>query len=58
MLRGLANCPNAHRLLPFVMLSYGRQSTYLWSDDQGIAHEIKQGEGGEQGDALMRRGLN
>ena len=28
-------------------------STYLWEDDEGVVHEISQGEGGEQGDALM-----
>ena len=26
---------------------------YLWTDDNGITHEIKQGEGAEQEDALM-----
>ena len=53
MLRELRNCPTAHRLLPFVMLAYGRQSTYLWRDENGVVHEIVQGEGGEQDDALM-----
>ena len=28
-------------------------STYLWEDDEGVVHEVVQGEGGEQGDALM-----
>ena len=32
---------------------YGSPSTYLWDDDDGVIHEIAQGEGGEQGDALM-----
>ena len=27
--------------------------TYLWEDDEGVVHEVLQGEGGEQGDALM-----
>ena len=53
MLRGLADTPTAHKLLPFVMLAYGRQSTYLWTDDAGRTHQVLQGEGGEQGDALM-----
>ena len=26
---------------------------YLWQDDSGVTHEIHQGKGGEQGDALM-----
>ena len=53
MLRALARTPTAHRLLPFVMLAYGQQSRYLWRDDEGTCHEVLQGEGGEQGDALM-----
>ena len=53
MLRELRNCPTAHPLLPFVMLAYGRQSTYRWTDENGVVHEIVQGEGGEQDDALM-----
>ena len=32
-------------ILPFVHLFYGRPSTYLWEDDQGVQ--------GEQGDPLM-----
>ena len=31
----------------------GRPSTYLWEDAEGTVHTINQGEGGEQGDALM-----
>jgi len=53
MLRALVRTPTAHSILPFVMLAYGRQSCYLWRDDAGNTHEILQGEGGEQGDALM-----
>jgi len=53
MLGALARTPTAHRLLPFVMLAYGRQSRYLWRDNEGNCHEVVQGEGGEQGDALM-----
>ena len=26
---------------------------YLWEDNEGIVHDIHQGEGGEQGDASM-----
>ena len=40
-------------ILPFVRQFYGAPSTYLWQDDAGGVHEIHQGEGGEQGDALM-----
>ena len=39
--------------LPFVRQFYGSVSTYLWQDDEGIVHDVHQGEGGEQGDALM-----
>ena len=31
----------------------GSPSEYLWEDDAGTVHRIPQGEGGEQGDALM-----
>ena len=53
MLGALARTPSAHKLLPFVLLSYGAQSRYLWTDEAGQVHEVLQGEGGEQGDALM-----
>ena len=32
---------------------YGSPSEYLWEDDSGVTHSIPQGEGGEQGDAMM-----
>ena len=32
---------------------YGKDCTYVWYDDEGAPHEILEGEGGEQGDALM-----
>ncbi len=53
MLQALADLPGASGLLPFVKLWYGRPSSYLWEDDAGQPFEIAQGEGGEQGDALM-----
>ena len=53
MLEAVANLPQAHRLIPYLLLSYGQQSTYLWEDQSGVVHDILQGEGGEQGDALM-----
>ena len=37
----------------FVSMFYGTASTYLWEDDEGTTHKIVQGEGGEQGDAMM-----
>ena len=40
-------------ILPFVRQWYGGVSKFLWHDDQGVAHEVTQGDGGEQGDALM-----
>ena len=40
-------------MLPFVRLFYGTPSSYLWEDDAGTVHRVRQGEGGEQGDALM-----
>ena len=40
-------------LLPFVRLWYAVPSQYKWKDDAGNIHTIQQGDGGEQGDALM-----
>ena len=53
MLEGLLQMENGDQVLPFVRNFYGRPSTYLWEDEMGTVHEITQGEGGEQGDALM-----
>ena len=53
MLRSLLNTPSAHQMIPFVMLAYGQESCYLWRDSAGNTHEVRQGEGGEQGDPLM-----
>ena len=39
--------------VPFVSMFYGTPSRYLWADDAGTTHTIVQGEGGEQGDAMM-----
>ena len=36
-----------------VSFFYGRSSCCLWEDELGKIHDIQQGEGGEQGDALM-----
>ena len=32
---------------------HGQASEYLWESDSGEIHSIPQGEGGEQGDAMM-----
>ena len=53
ILGDLAALPTAHRLIPFALMSCGDVSSFVWTDDSGSAHEIHQGEGGEQGDALM-----
>ena len=53
MLQGLLGMEDGDRLLPFVRLLYGDPSTFLWEDDLGGVHHIRQGEGGEQGDPLM-----
>ena len=42
-----------HGLLPFVRQWYGIQSKFVWRDNTGRARTILQGDGGEQGDALM-----
>ena len=45
--------PEGASLLPLVRLFYDKDSRYVWYDDDGLSHEICQGEGGEQGDPLM-----
>ena len=40
-------------LLPFAAQFYAEPSAYVFHDAEGAAHEIAQGEGGEQGDPLM-----
>ena len=53
MLEGLMQVDGGSATLPFVRMFYGAPSGYLWEDDFGQVHTISQGEGGEQGDALM-----
>ena len=53
MLEGLRSVSGGESVLPFVMQFYGCSSSYLWDDDGGITREIRQGEGGEQGDPMM-----
>ena len=51
MMQGLHDVD--HTAVPFVSMFYGTPSRYLWEDDAGTTHTIVQGEGGEQGDAMM-----
>ena len=51
-LSGLMDMEEGDRLLSFVRLFFSNPSTFLWDDEVGDTHEIRQGEGGEQGDAL------
>ena len=53
MLGKLYSLPNAKAILPFVRVSYASPTRYVWRDDDGVDHDIVQGEGGEQGDPLM-----
>ena len=53
MLQGLSNIERGRAALPFVSMFFGAPSQYLWEDDSDTVHTIDQGEGGEQGDALM-----
>ena len=50
MLEGLRGVDDA--VLPFARLFYGQQSQYFWENDSEV-HIVLQGEGGEQGDAMM-----
>lgn len=40
-------------VLPHVRMWYGTASQGTWSDEGGVCYVVQQGEGGEQGDALM-----
>ena len=53
MFEGLRRDARLVSLIPFVRQFYGRESTYLFYDQLGQAHEVAQAEGGEQGDPLM-----
>ena len=53
MLDGMGQIRGGEAVLPFVLQFYSQPSEYLWTDDYGDNHVILQGEGGEQGDALM-----
>ena len=51
MLQGLREVNG--QAVPYVRMFYGQPSTYIWEDEHNVVHSIHQGEGGEQGDALM-----
>ena len=53
MLLGLELVPGGLAASPFVRLFYSEPSAYIWEDDDGVVHTIRQGEGGEQGDKIM-----
>ena len=53
MLLGLQRVEGGSAVVPFVHMFYSSPSSYLWEDDSGVVRTIQQGEGGEQGDALM-----
>ena len=53
MLSGWCGIWKEETVLPFVLQFSGSPSSYLWEDSEGVVHEVLQGEGGEQGDALM-----
>ena len=35
MLGAVRQLPTAHRILPYLKLSYGEETTFLWADDSG-----------------------
>ena len=53
MLDGLHPVRGGDTALPFVLQFYSEPSQYFWTDESGHTHVVHQGEGGEQGDALM-----
>ena len=53
MMTGLFRMEGGSAVLPFVRMFYGSLAEYLWEDNHGNVHVVPQGEGGEQGDAMM-----
>ena len=49
----LHQVPRLRGLLPFVRSLYAQPTTYMWTDDTGAQHRIRQAEGEEQGNPLM-----
>ena len=52
-LQKLIDVPSLQVLLPLVRALYASESRFLWTDDSGEVHIIRQAEGGEQGCPLM-----
>ena len=52
-MRGLLDVEGGGAALPLIKMFCGSPLEYLWEDDEGTVHRIPQGEGGEQGDAMM-----
>ena len=36
------------KLVPFMRMFCGSPSTFLWEDDEGTVHHVRQGEGGSK----------
>ena len=53
MVGKLKSLPGARSLVPFVLLSCGQKSQFLWENEEGETRWVEQAEGGEQGDPLM-----
>ena len=53
MLSKLLTFLGARAMLPYLLLTYGRESSYDWVGDDGEVRQVAQAEGGEQGDPLM-----
>jgi len=53
MLTELWHVPELRPLVPFARLWINRRSRFVWTDQEGNPHDVSQGEGGEQGAALM-----
>ena len=53
MFQELWRVPALHPLIPYVRMFLGHDTEFVWRDAQGEAHSVQQGEGGEQGSALM-----
>ena len=53
MMEDLYTNPALAPRIPFDKMFYGKESTYLWYDDDGVPHEILKGERGDQKDPLM-----
>ena len=51
MMTGLREtCPS---MVPFCRMFYGEPSTLFWEDEDGLSHEVRQTQGGEQEDPWM-----